>query len=650
MEGSDRGGIEVWQKTLSLRYNIDTFAAIFGIIVSLFMIIFGGIYGRAGFFTLGVLTITSCLIWLAMRDSASFEFQVPGVRSSFSLWCTAFFLLYGLSIISIYFRPSMYERPLLYFVVTSLIAGVIACEILTADRRHTNLILIQILLLGVSIGWSLLFIVPELVGKDPWFHMGFTNLILHDHAIPDDSIYSGYEKLPFFHLMVAITSLVTGLTYKYAAMASVSFGQIVCNIVFIFLISNYIFKNYRIGLFSALLVGIASHHILMSYLFIPNGFGAIFVFIALYLILSKTEGKNGAIFFILLLTQMITIILTHSIVAIFMALLLLLIWSIDLFHCFFHQQIISVIKSAILVSFMMGMLAWWIYSSIALETLVDLVQVGFSAEYFVRFPEYRLYEANVPFIEHVYNLIGLYAFLGLSLVGVLFMISRRGNKSTFLMALISVTPVFIAFFFNISGGTLIEERWFYFGEILLSVPLALTVLFLGTWICKKPESQCFFISGFIVALSFLTFTGMFVGLDNNELTPVSATSLYYTQSEMAGSDFVGARSIGLISSDVTYCVNPSSSVYMNLYNINGERLQMLDISYFTGRFRHDGSVKVVRNLYLDEIQRKSLLSNSIFPDVDIYLSNLDFYKIYDNSAITVYTDKLNIDNRAYPTP
>ena len=109
---------------------------------------------------------------------------------------------------------------------------------------------------------------------------------------------------------------------------------------------------------------------------------------------------------------------------------------------------------------------------------------------------------------------------------------------------------------------------------------------------------------------------------------------------MVGSEFIGNKAIGLISSDVTYCVNPSSSVFMNVYNINKERLQMLDLSYFTGEFARDGSIKVIRAAYLNEIQLKGLLSNYISPDASTYLSSSGFDKIYDNHAIT--TDKLNV--------
>ncbi len=639
----------MWQKISSLQYNIDKVATVVGAVVSLWMIAVGAIHGRAGFLTLGILVLSSCFIWLLIRGNTPFEFQFPVMKTNFYLWSICFFLLYTLSFLSIYFRPHTYERPLLYFVLTSLSAGTIACEILFADRRHIGLILLQILLLGMSIGWSHLLIVPEVIGKDPWFHMGFTNLIISEHHISSNSIYSDYEKLPLFHLMIALTSLVTGLPYKYATMASVSFGQIVCNTVFIFLIANYIFKNYKVGLLSALFVVIASHHILMSYLSIPNAFGTIFISIILYLMFSKVIGTSRAVgtskltALLLLLILMVAIIFTHSIVAIFMAILFFVILSISVIDRFSHQHTtptILYLELAILMIFTISMLAWWTYSSGHISTLVHFTELGFDSSLFVRYPELKIYRAEAPFMESIYNVLGLHAFLAFSLVGVLFMTLQK-DHSISLFALISITPTLIAFIFNIFGSSIIEQRWFYFSQILLSIPLMLTLSLVGGLI-RKPKYLCLLFFGFITIMSFVTFTGAFGSLDCNTITPSSVNTLYYSQSEMIGSEFIGNKAVSVISSDITYCVNPSSSVFMNVYNINKERLQMLDLSYFTGEFARDGSIKVIRAAYLNEIQLKGLLSNYISPDASTYLSSSGFDKIYDNHAITAYTDKLNV--------
>ena len=163
---------------------------------------------------------------------------------------------------------------------------------------------------------------------DPWYHSALTNRIIAEGFIPEG--YS-YSKLPLFHLMIAATSLLAGLPYKFAAMASVSLGQIICNAVFVFLIADYLFKNHRVGLLAALLVVIANHHIFMSFRSTPNGFAAVFIPIVVFLALSaaKSDPRDISTLFmnVFIILLMVAIILTHTIAAMCMAILLFVAWG-----------------------------------------------------------------------------------------------------------------------------------------------------------------------------------------------------------------------------------------------------------------------------------------------------------------------------------
>ena len=146
----------------------------------------------------------SCLLWLAIRKSHTFEFHLQESRTWTALWSICFFGLFALSILSVHFRPELYQRPIFYFALTALMAGVIACQFFTSGRRHAGLVLIQIVLLGLRIAWSQLLIFPSLLGVDPWHHSAFTNRIIDEGLIPMGYAYS---RLPLFHLMIAATSL-----------------------------------------------------------------------------------------------------------------------------------------------------------------------------------------------------------------------------------------------------------------------------------------------------------------------------------------------------------------------------------------------------------------------------------------------------------
>jgi len=623
--------------SLLLR-DLDKVLAIAGVILAILMIILGTAIGRFRYLLVGGLFLISCLLWLAIRKSHTFEFHLPKSRTLTSLCATFFFGLYTLSVLSVYLRPELYMRPLSYFILTALMAGMIACEIFASSRQHALLILIQVLLLGVSIAWSQLLIFPGLLGVDPWYHSALTNRIITEGFIPEG--YS-YSKLPLFHLMIAATSLLAALPYKFATMASVSLGQIICNAVFVFLIVDYLFRNHRVGLLAALMVIIANHHIRMSYLSVPNSFAAVFIPIVVFLALSaakrNTHKTSTPFMNSLMVLLMVAIILTHTIAATCMAIILFVVWGALTFHGALYPRSEKYTARLNPLGFTITMFAWWIYASGHIETLGQLIRWGFSIDFFGRIPaEYLDYALPIPLGELIFDDLGLYLFFAVSFIGVFYMISRRGNSSMFFVASIGVTPLVIMFLSVISGITVIESRWSYFAQILLSVPLAVAIYLMATWKSRKPLFRYSFVFGFVVILSIFMIMSTPANIDNHIFSSISGSTDAYTHSELVASEFFAKNTMGVISSDYNYCTNPSSSVFIYVYGINQERLHNLDRSLIFGEFDRDGSVKVVRSKWLQEPLIRGGLSLHVRSDVNEYVSNLGFNRIYENPTMSGY--------------
>lgn len=619
----------------SILRDLDRTLAIFGIIFSIFLIIFlGREFGRAIYVLTGVLALISCIIWLLIRKSHAFDFRMPESRTQTRLCSILFFALFTLSTLSLYFRPELYERPLAFFILTAIMAGMIAWGILVSDRQYTGIILIQILLLGTSIAWSQLLIFPSLVGVDPWYHSAFTNGIINEGFIPGGS----YSKLPLFHLMIASTSLLVDLPYKFATMLSVSIGQIICNAMFIFLIANNLFKNHRVGLMASLFVIIANHHIFMSYWSIPNGFGVVFIPIVLYLILSRARTsyqENGAVSrTIIMLLLMAAIVLTHTVAAVGMAVILFVAWVALKLYGGLHNRAKNHIALSIPLGFTVLMFAWWAYASGHIRTLGSLVEWGFSADYFGSSPaEAVSYGISVPLNEQLFNNLGMFLFFTLSFIGIFYMISRRGNSKTFTMSWVMISPLAIGYFSLITGHTVIEHRWWYLAQILLSVPLAIAICLAGTWRLKRPVRAPALISILVVVLSFLLIMSPTANVDNHTFSPNTINTKAYAQSELLGTDFFVNKAVGKISSDSDYCTNPSSSIFLHVYGISPTRLHSLDSSLITTEFDHDGSVKIIRSIFFQEPLVKSGVPFFVAPNLDEHLYSQGFSKIYDGPTM-----------------
>ena len=99
-----------------LLHELDKTLAIAGVIFSILLIVYmGREIGRVVYLFTGVLALISCLLWLAIRKSHTFEFHLQESRTWTALWSICFFGLFALSILSVHFRPELYQRTILYF-------------------------------------------------------------------------------------------------------------------------------------------------------------------------------------------------------------------------------------------------------------------------------------------------------------------------------------------------------------------------------------------------------------------------------------------------------------------------------------------------------------------------------------------------------
>ena len=611
-----------------LLRDLDRTLAIAGFIIALILMLYlGREIGRMVYLLTAVLALISCLLWLEIRKSHTFEFHHKESRTLTAFWSICFFVLYSLSLLSVHFRPELYQRPTLYFILTALTTGTIACEILSSGRRHAGLILIQVVLLGMSIAWSQLLIFPSLLGVDPWYHSDLTTKIVNEGLIPRGYEYS---KLPLFHLMIAATSLIAGLPYKLAVMVSVSLGQIICNALFVFLIAGHLFRNYWTGLLAALMVIIANHHIYMSYWSISNGFAAVFIPIALYLLFFKFGDSPRASFAVLYLVALAAIILTHTIAAMCMAMLLFVSWgALVIYRAYDHSgkdNRASLIRP---VGFTVAMFAWWIFAASSnITSWFRLIEWGFSIDTFAETDEVRGYVAVIPLGEQLFNNLGMFLFFAFSFIGVFYMISRRGSGSSFAMAWVGMAPLAIGFISLISGLGLIEQRWWYFAQILLSIPLAVAIYIVGTWKSKRPLHLYSFVFGFVVLLSILMITSPPANVDNLSFSPNSHMRFSLTDAELESFKTLTEKWNGPIKTDE--------------YFAGTQKFQNPQVSAFCQEIYSEDylslkeSIVVIREAV---VGRPFKIFSSIYKldyDLNEKLDGLRFSRIYDSNAVSGY--------------
>lgn len=504
-------------KRFHLTCELDQIFAYSGVIFSIFLIIYLWMSRyNVTFLVIGIFTLFFCAAWLFMRKKTSLEKLVRESRFICMALQIIFFVFLTSSILSLCFRPDLYARPLLYFVLISLMSGVLALEVLFSpkNKMFLGMILFQIIIMGLSIQWSQMLLFPSVVGADPWWHQMFTSKILEIGYIPDGHLYS---SLPIMHLEIGSVSLITGLNYKISTMFSISFFQILISVIFLFLLGKFLFNNI-IGLLSGLLLITAGvYYIHMGLWTVPNTIAATLILVIVYL-LFKIRGENPFVGTTLTMIFMIILVLTHTITAMCLAILLFVIFiSFKAFKVLYYKPGRTPVKFNISIFFSVIMFAWWTYAAFRfICSLADFIELGFSRD--TVYQNAPLYVLSIPVSEQIFNVLGMFLFFSFSFIGCFYMLSKKGTPYTFTSAALGITALSIGFFPLVIGHSVIEIRWWYFAQMLLALPLAVTFL-LFSGLFKKNNLRSLFIFSFTVFLTFIVITSPTANIDNPIFSP-----------------------------------------------------------------------------------------------------------------------------------
>lgn len=593
--------------------NIDRDLARFGLLFSSLLTVYLGVYKETVLYLIpGIFSFISCAIWLAIRNDV-FLSAKSEERSSGYLISSLFFLALSFAILSFNFRPYIYERPPVFFLALTSMAGLIVLQILFLPKILRFFIIFQITVLGLIIAWSQMIPYTLLIGVDPWYHQMIVSKITTNGFIPEDMVYS---KIPFFHSFVSLTSLVIDQEYKLAAMCSASLMHIVLISLYVYLIGNLIFRDYRIGLFGSLLAMVANYSIQMSYTPIPNSIGLVLILMLFYLLLLNSYKKLDLRILGLILFLIFPIILTHTLSSVFVVFLLL----ISIIGFVFYNKIYPEISIDarglasvyLLILFTVSMLFWWTYASGHIGTLGKLISWGFSMDSFIQGPSLRAYIPPTPLFEKIFDSIGMFLFFSISFIGIFYAISRRGNFYNFITSIIGFSALSLGFFSIVSGHSIVDERWWYFAEIFLSIPLAVAVILVGS---KLGPFNHVFQSLFVSILALLLIV---CPAANND----SKTAL--TLSELKA-----IKTISIINEDEIYTDTYTASSQNWIY---GFRFMDFSLNLLNKNFNNISTERFL--LIRTSIVKRSFKLMNIPYKLDYdprnEFSKLAFSKLYDN--------------------
>ena len=527
---------------------------------------------RPVYTAIGIVALLACAGYLLLRrrfpPSAVFSLRQIGSTSRlYILHNTLFFLLFLYSVLSIWLTPELYTKPLGYFVSTALMAAMIAIEILflSVNKPRIYFTIFKIIVVGLSLQWSQLAIFPNVAGIDPWFHQMFTSRILDAGHIPEGYVYS---DMPSFHLMVAATSLVTGWGYKMATMFSVGFLQVVCGTLFIFLLGKLIY-NIKAGLMAALLLMIANWYIHFGFWTIPNTIAIVLIPVIIYLLFKI--GRSKPIIAISLSTVlMVVIISTHTIGAVCLGTLLFLMWlGTEMYNRMRYRVVASgkIFLFAFLL-FTLATISYWTFVSGDIGRVVRVAESGFSGQAFdiispegIPLPEGLqvskddvLLREDAPLPEQFFNNSGLLLFFALAFIGSFVLLSKRvRNNYGFTLTISGLIILAITFFGIVTSRAIHPDRWSYFSQVLMTIPVGMALLWL-TGLLRSNVVKASLLGIIAFSIAFLMTLSPQSNMDNRTFSPNVVVRYAFTESELQAAETISAMWEGEIGSDWHYAI------------------------------------------------------------------------------------------------
>lgn len=587
---------------------------------------------RLVYLVFGVLTLFAGLIWLILREKVILNFESN--HKNFLTFNILFFVLFTFSVISLYLRPEIYVRPLFYFILISLMAGLISLEIWVMPSKKTFIFstIFQIIILSLNITLSQVLLFPSLLGIDPWWHQMFTLKIVALGHIPTGYPYS---KIPMFHILVGLTSILSGLNYKMSVFLSITFPLIIISVLLIYTTGKSLF-NEKIGLLAGLILIISNYFINACIWAIPTTLGGIFALIIIFLLL-KFENKKNFLISMLSLLLLIILVMTHTIVSLIVAILLFVIWVSYIFHKKFVANIKpEPVSFTLALFFLIFILGWWIYVSGTFNTILGLIKWGFNVDpSLIKTPiEIIQYVDTINTFQQVFIDMGTFLFFFFAILGCFYMISRKyGNFKTFLIALIGITPLIISVTSIFTGHSIIEGRWLFIAQIFLAVPVASSIFMLSNSFRRKSFIPPFLCVILIIVVSFFMIMDNNVSnIDNNQFYPDGGVRLSITQSELQTVQTISSIYNKPLKADNYYLITNSSLVSKG----NSQKQDISRELYYKNFTDDTNSLILIR----EEITNEPFwLFGTVYKlnyNVTGYLNELKFSVLYDSGSVKGY--------------
>jgi len=559
---------------MKISSKIDLVAAL-GISTLGILVLFISWYAKLLQYDIGLIFFISPLIYVLFKNRyfkeslSNFDYKLNSTNKTIIYSLNIMFVfLYTVCVVLLFFN--IYHRPLLYFILISVLSSLIAIEIIHLKERDTKLsVILKIIFLSLNIRYGIYYEFNSLIGNDLFKHAKLINQVIASGFITPESMdYTKYFDFPLYHILNTSLSLVSSFNIKDSVFFSTVFFFSVSTL-FIYLLGNKL-AGVKFGLFAMLLANVSDIFIVASLTSItPGSIVFCWLLMLLYIILTNSNFVANNIIKILLI---FVLILTHQLST--LASLIILISMFIGEHIFTHirenrrylnmSTLSTTLSVNSLLIFGVMLIYYWMQADkdltsgksffyFAINPVVNVLKHGdfFSHDSNV----YADYYAQYSMISNVLFHLGYLILIGLAIIGALIWLSSKAQDSKkFAIIIATVSLYFFIYGAPLTGigNAQLSTRWLTFAYLFLIFMSTQAIFSLVNSLSNKKKITT--LALIFIIFTFTMITTPYVNGDSPLYCKERWPRASFTDSEIQACKIIAETCNGTVNTDGSYSI------------------------------------------------------------------------------------------------
>jgi len=544
------------EETLSrVIKKIDVIAATAGIFLGVLIIC---LYYLVGLHQqdIGFTILLASSIYLFLRNNLKKVTFIP-LSITFTEKLTlniSFFLIFSITLLIWY--KHLYFRPLSYFILVSVLAGIIAVEVLCLKEEDSVWqTLLKIFLLSANIRAGIFYNFPSLMGYDAYWHAKIAELITNTGFVPPFEISNKYFYYPLAHIFVSITQIMIQEDIKDAMFCSIGLLSIISTI-FIYLIGKKLAEP-QVGLLATLLANITNFFIIRGVANITPGSLVLCYFMLVLYLVFKKEHKVVNMLIIIFITLLMVI--THQLTTfvVFISLTSIYLGRIVYKYMYGSNESPFNLTVLYLLSFAITLQSYWMYTYVypttsffefVLRPFIRALQSGgeYDRNLLIVGDVYNKPMLEILFVHSHYLILPFFA-----IGGILFWLSMKEDKKFSIVTAVIVLYLFIYGVPLLGMRNMLTSRWMPLLSVFLVI-IASSYIFNIVAVIRSNKNKIFAIFTIAVIFSFLMITTPAINRDNPIMAKDMTIRNQFKYNEMCAVKTINNIYNGTIRADYSY--------------------------------------------------------------------------------------------------